>query len=96
VTASRKLISSGIFCSINVIFTFPKDKNPREICVLSKVDEGASSVGYPPKIFAPFLNCEPARCQDEPLIFIDLDPVRWKETLSQKNQVLVNEPWCIE
>jgi hypothetical protein len=82
VTALGKVISSGISCPISAPFTFPKDKSPREIYLVSKVDEGASSVGYARKSFASFLKCEPAHCQHEPSILFPWTPDRWKEALN--------------
>jgi hypothetical protein len=60
------------------------------------MDERISSVGYTRKSFASFLNCEPVHYQLEPLTFLHWTLARWKETLNQKDQVLVYEPWCIE
>jgi hypothetical protein len=48
---------------------FPKTKSPREIYLVSKLDEGASSVAYARENFASFLNCEPALYQHGPSIF---------------------------
>jgi hypothetical protein len=44
-------------------FSFPKNKSPREIYLVSKGDPGASPVGYARKSFALFLNYELAHCQ---------------------------------
>jgi hypothetical protein len=46
-----------------------QDISPREIYLVSKVDQRASSVGYTWKSFASFLNCEPGHCQHESSIF---------------------------
>jgi hypothetical protein len=48
---------------------------------MSKVDEGASSVGCARQSFASFLNCEPAHCQQEQSIILPWTPARWKGIL---------------
>jgi hypothetical protein len=65
---------------------------PETLYPVSKVDEGDHSMGYARKSFALFLNCEPAHCQHEPSIVLPWTPVRRKETLNQRHQVLIYEP----